>query len=40
MFEAGSNAYDFGPNLADVTADYLARVGSFQPFTDCRITRD
>ena len=40
MFEAGSNAYDFGPNLADVTADYLARVGSFQPFTDGRITRE
>ena len=33
------NAYDFGPDLADVTADYLSKSGSYDPFTDGRITR-
>ena len=33
------NAYDFGPDLADVLADYLARQGpDFTAGTDGRIT--
>lgn len=37
--EKGLNAYDFGPDLADVLADYLARQGpDFTPKLDGRIT--
>jgi len=32
------NAYDFGPDLADVTADYLAANAPYKPYTDGRIT--
>lgn len=40
MFAAdGMNAYDFGPDLADVTAEYMARLGAYAPFTDGRIMR-
>jgi 5'-nucleotidase / UDP-sugar diphosphatase len=39
MFRDAANAYDFGPDLADVTAEYLAKIGPFTPFTDGRITR-
>jgi 5'-nucleotidase len=39
MFRDAANAYDFGPDLADVTADYMAKVGPVTPFTDGRITR-
>jgi 5'-nucleotidase len=35
----GMDAYDFGPDLADVTAEYLARHAPYQPSTDGRITR-
>ncbi|ATI41000.1 multifunctional 2',3'-cyclic-nucleotide 2'-phosphodiesterase/5'-nucleotidase/3'-nucleotidase [Pacificitalea manganoxidans] len=38
MFVEGENAYDFGPDLADVTAEYLAEQGPYQPYTDGRIT--
>ena len=38
MFEDAMNAYDFGPDLADVTADYLAANAPYQPYTDGRIT--
>jgi 5'-nucleotidase len=31
------NAYDFGPDLADVFAEYLARSGPYAPYTDGRI---
>ncbi|WP_425045651.1 bifunctional metallophosphatase/5'-nucleotidase [Primorskyibacter sp. S87] len=31
------NAYDFGPDLADVTAEYLAANAPYQPYTDGRI---
>ncbi|MEO9782065.1 MAG: 5'-nucleotidase C-terminal domain-containing protein [Sedimentitalea sp.] len=31
------NAYDFGPDLADVTAEFLAENGSYQPYLDGRI---
>jgi len=40
MFAAeGMNAYDFGPDLADVTAAYLADHAPYQPATDGRITK-
>jgi len=39
MFRSAANAYDFGPDLADVTAEYLAKMQPYQPFTDGRITR-
>ncbi|MEQ3624302.1 MAG: bifunctional metallophosphatase/5'-nucleotidase [Celeribacter sp.] len=38
VFIDGENAYDFGPDLADVTAEYLAEQGPYQPYTDGRIT--
>ena len=38
MFKDAANAYDFGPDLADVTAEYLAEQGPFTPYTDGRIT--
>jgi 5'-nucleotidase / UDP-sugar diphosphatase len=38
MFVTAANAYDFGPDLADVTAEYMARLSPFTPFTDGRIT--
>jgi 5'-nucleotidase / UDP-sugar diphosphatase len=34
-----SNAYDFGPDLADVTAEYLAKSNGYTPYVDGRITR-
>lgn len=37
MFEGAMNAYDFGPDLADVTAEYLAENAPYQPYTDGRI---
>lgn len=37
MFTDAENAYDFGPDLADVTAEYLAENGPYQPYTDGRI---
>ena len=38
MFVDAQNAYDFGPDLADVTAEYLAANAPYQPYTDGRIT--
>ncbi|MEO1640216.1 MAG: 5'-nucleotidase C-terminal domain-containing protein [Pseudomonadota bacterium] len=38
MFETAANAYDFGPDLADVTAEYMAANAPYQPYTDGRIT--
>ncbi len=38
MFKDAENAYDFGPDLADVTAEFLAAKGPFTPYTDGRIT--
>jgi 5'-nucleotidase len=37
MFEDAANAYDFGPDLADVLAEYMAAQGIFTPYTDGRI---
>lgn len=39
MFVDAANAYDFGPDLADVTAEYMAKVGPYTAMTDGRITR-
>jgi 5'-nucleotidase / UDP-sugar diphosphatase len=39
MFVNAKNAYDFGPDLADVVAEYMAGIGPYAPFTDGRITR-
>ncbi|MDE4096216.1 bifunctional metallophosphatase/5'-nucleotidase [Phaeobacter gallaeciensis] len=33
------NAYDFGPDLADVLAEYLAEQGAYSPYTDGRIAQ-
>ncbi|GFE51262.1 multifunctional 2',3'-cyclic-nucleotide 2'-phosphodiesterase/5'-nucleotidase/3'-nucleotidase [Roseobacter cerasinus] len=38
MFEEAQNAYDFGPDLADVTAEFLAANAPYTPYTDGRIT--
>jgi 5'-nucleotidase len=38
MFETAANAYDFGPDLAEVTAAYMAKIGPYTPMTDGRIT--
>jgi 5'-nucleotidase len=38
MFKDAANAYDFGPDLADVTADFLAESGPYTPYKDGRIT--
>nr|WP_309085132.1 5'-nucleotidase C-terminal domain-containing protein [Chelativorans sp.] len=34
----GQNAYDFGPGLEQVVADYLAANNPYKPYTDGRIT--
>ena len=40
MFRSNAmNAYDFGPDLADVVAEYLMANQPYTPFTDGRITR-
>ena len=39
MFVDAANAYDFGPDLADVLAEYLAKTQGFTPYLDGRITR-
>ncbi|SLN52309.1 Trifunctional nucleotide phosphoesterase protein YfkN precursor [Roseivivax jejudonensis] len=38
MFIDARDAYDYGPDLADVTAEYLAENGPYEPYTDGRIT--
>ncbi|MBS0124553.1 5'-nucleotidase C-terminal domain-containing protein [Aestuariicoccus sp. KMU-90] len=37
MFVDAMNAYDFGPDLADVTAEFLAANAPYTPYTDGRI---
>ncbi|PZR01100.1 MAG: multifunctional 2',3'-cyclic-nucleotide 2'-phosphodiesterase/5'-nucleotidase/3'-nucleotidase [Cereibacter sphaeroides] len=39
MFINAKNVYDFGPDLADVTAEFLTRNSPYEPLTDGRITR-
>ena len=38
MFHAGSNAYDYGPGLEVVLADYMAAQGVYAPYLDGRIS--
>lgn len=38
MFKTADDAYDYGPDLADVTAEFLAAKGPFSPYTDGRIS--
>ena len=39
MFKTDAvNPYDFGPDLADVVADYIAKTGGYSPNLDGRIT--
>jgi 5'-nucleotidase len=35
----GKNAYDFGPNLEQVVADYLATHNPYKPYLDGRVTQ-
>ena len=37
MFQDAQDAYDFGPNLAEVVADYLAQNTPYTAYTDGRI---
>ncbi len=37
MFKTAADAYDYGPDLADVTAEYLVENGPYVPMTDDRI---
>jgi 5'-nucleotidase / UDP-sugar diphosphatase len=37
MFRDASNVYDYGPDLAEVVADYLAASQGYQAYTDGRI---
>jgi 5'-nucleotidase/UDP-sugar diphosphatase len=38
MFKTADNAYDYGPDLADVTAEFIAANGAYTPYVDGRIT--
>ena len=38
MFRAAQNAYDYGPDLADVTAEFIAKNAPYTPYKDGRIT--
>ena len=38
MFRSGLNAYDYGPGLEVVLAEYMAAQGSYVPYLDGRIT--
>ncbi len=39
MFKTAEKAYDFGPDIADVTAEYMAAQGEYKPYTDGRISQ-
>ncbi|PLS22062.1 bifunctional metallophosphatase/5'-nucleotidase [Neptunicoccus cionae] len=39
MFRDAENAYDYGPDVADVLAEYLAENAPYKPYTDGRIVR-
>jgi 5'-nucleotidase len=38
MFRNGLNAYDYGPGLEVVLAEFMAAQGSYQPYLDGRIS--
>ena len=37
MFREGLNAYDYGPGLEVVLAEYMAKQGAYVPYLDGRI---
>lgn len=37
MFKEAVNAYDFGPDLADVVVEYMVEQGAYTPYVDGRI---
>ncbi|WP_166418853.1 bifunctional metallophosphatase/5'-nucleotidase [Cochlodiniinecator piscidefendens] len=37
--DSGMNAYDYGPDLADVLAEYMAEQGGYTPYLDGRISQ-
>lgn len=39
MFREAMNAYDFGPDLADVLAEYVSANPGYKPYTDGRISK-
>ena len=39
MFRSAQNAYDYGPGLEVVLADYMASQGSYVPYLDGRIAQ-
>ena len=39
MFKDAEKAYDYGPDLADVTAEFMAAQGDYKPYTDGRISQ-
>jgi 5'-nucleotidase len=39
MFVDAAKAYDYGPDLADVVAEYMAANGAYTPYLDGRITK-
>jgi 5'-nucleotidase len=39
MFKSAENAYDYGPDLADVTAEFMAAQDNYTPYTDGRISQ-
>lgn len=39
MFEDAKNVYDFGPDLAEVVAEYLAKADGYTPYLDGRISQ-
>jgi 5'-nucleotidase len=39
MFRSAKNAYDYGPNLENVMAEYMAAQDAYVPYLDGRITR-
>ncbi|MEM8980496.1 MAG: bifunctional metallophosphatase/5'-nucleotidase [Pseudomonadota bacterium] len=39
MFVDAANAYDYGPDLADVVAEFMAAKGEFTPVVEGRITK-
>ncbi len=38
MFRDAANVYDYGPDVADVLAEYMAKSGGYTPYLDGRIT--
>ena len=38
-FTTAENAYDFGPGLEQVVADFITEAGVYEPYTDGRITQ-